>query len=552
MAFSRTIWVPGAPPELTADQLNRIEQGIVDANANPGASYDTAPIGEVKAWSRTAIPDGYVLANGQALVRDLYPDAWTAAQAEIAAGNPLWTAGNGTTTFTVPNLTDKFIYGKGANALGATGGAATVRLTAAQSGLPSHTHPVGDTGGFSTAVTNENNAAGGVGHYTRGSGGDILRADAVTPADATADHQNLPPYVVMAWIVKIKGVTVSGDALVGPTGPVGSGAQEAPHIVGVAGEPAFNAAFTSWDGGVAFQPPAFWIDALGVVHLAGLAKTVSTPTADLTPLFVLPVGYRPSKRLLFDVGTQNGAGRIDVLPDGTVQYESGLTGANQWVALEAISFGTGKLSVLAGPIGPAGPDSSAVVTSLPAPPTDGQMVLWRTTVTGLGSVTRRMRYDAGLGKWEQLGRGGKFRALMVERLNHASVNANGEAFTAWRTRLPAAAGDLIECKLTVYTDNAANNNLNAAFGTMSDANAFVNLFPWASGETFHSGIYLNAGAQAQIHTMHGLLRLVTGDIRSDGSVQVNVNWGAAATISNIGANELATTLELFNHGQADA
>jgi microcystin-dependent protein len=187
------------------------------------SSYDTAPIGEIKAWSRTAIPEGYALANGQALLRADYPDAWAAAQAEITAGNPLWTAGDGSTTFTVPNLTDKFVYGKGANALGATGGAATVTLTAAQSGLPSHSHPVVDNAGFSLTVVDENNPAGGIGHYRRGAGGGpaILTAAAQTAADAASSHQNLPPYVVMAWIVKVKGVTVSSGALVGPAGPQG-------------------------------------------------------------------------------------------------------------------------------------------------------------------------------------------------------------------------------------------------------------------------------------------------------------------------------------------
>jgi hypothetical protein len=46
----------------------------------------------------------------------------------------------------------------------------------------------------------------------------------------------MPPYVVMAWIVKVKGVTVSGGALVGPAGPAGPVGPAGPQgIVGPQG-----------------------------------------------------------------------------------------------------------------------------------------------------------------------------------------------------------------------------------------------------------------------------------------------------------------------------
>lgn len=37
MAFNKTIWVPDAPPAITGQQLNRIEQGIADAHAGLAA-----------------------------------------------------------------------------------------------------------------------------------------------------------------------------------------------------------------------------------------------------------------------------------------------------------------------------------------------------------------------------------------------------------------------------------------------------------------------------------------------------------------------------------
>lgn len=108
-------------------------------------------------WSGLTAPSKWILAAGQSLVRATYPDLWTFAAAEIAAGNTLWTNGNGTTTFTPPDMRGRVPAGKDnmggsaasrltattmtpdGNTLGAVGGAQTVTLAAAQipAGVPS-------------------------------------------------------------------------------------------------------------------------------------------------------------------------------------------------------------------------------------------------------------------------------------------------------------------------------------------------------------------------------------------------------------------------------
>lgn len=108
-------------------------------------------------WSGTAAPSKWVLANGQTLLRADYPALWAFAQAEIALLNTLYTNGNGTTTFTVPDMCGRVPAGADniggiarknrltsttitpdATVYGASGGTQTITLTSAE--MPTHTH----------------------------------------------------------------------------------------------------------------------------------------------------------------------------------------------------------------------------------------------------------------------------------------------------------------------------------------------------------------------------------------------------------------------------
>lgn len=85
------------------------------------------------------------------------------------------------------------------------------------------------------------------------------------------------------------------------------------------------------------EPATYFKDNFGIVRLRGFIK--SGVTTGLTPMFVLPAGYRPSKNCMGVTVSNNGVtdviARINIRPDGTVEF---LIGGNAWFNLSGISF----------------------------------------------------------------------------------------------------------------------------------------------------------------------------------------------------------------------
>lgn len=90
------------------------------------------------------------------------------------------------------------------------------------------------------------------------------------------------------------------------------------------------------DYGSTYAPAGFTKTSAGVVGLRGLIKSGTIGTV---PACTLPVGFRPSQRLSFQVGGYDGgtsgAARVDVATDGQVQVVAGET---PWVSMSGIVF----------------------------------------------------------------------------------------------------------------------------------------------------------------------------------------------------------------------
>jgi len=137
--------IPSGPSSnpTTANQLAR--KAYVDGVAG-------IPIGGVAMWAGTTAPTGYLLCRGQAVNRGDYVDLYTTI-------GDTYGAGNGTTTFNVPNLQGRVPVGLDSgqtefDALAETGGAKTVALIEAN--LPAHAHAIDHDHGSHTLTIADN------------------------------------------------------------------------------------------------------------------------------------------------------------------------------------------------------------------------------------------------------------------------------------------------------------------------------------------------------------------------------------------------------------
>jgi microcystin-dependent protein len=169
------------------------------------------PSGTIVPWSDSSIPTGFLECAGAAVSRSTYA-------ALFAIIGTTYGAGNGSTTFNVPDLQDNVAVGKsgtknlastgGANTVTATGnvGGSTANATLSTAQLASHSHSGarGNQGSTPTILTNPENQFSGGGPSANtgneGSGqGHSHNMSANFSGDATSVIQ---PYLTIIYIIK--------------------------------------------------------------------------------------------------------------------------------------------------------------------------------------------------------------------------------------------------------------------------------------------------------------------------------------------------------------
>lgn len=124
---------------------------------NPNDATQTGlPVGAITMWATSTAPAQWLICNGSAVSRITYATLF-------AVLGTTYGAGDGSTTFNLPNASGSTIRGVGGSyTLASTGGADSITLAANQ--LPNHSHTLNDPGHFhnTTAAQQSNTGASGL------------------------------------------------------------------------------------------------------------------------------------------------------------------------------------------------------------------------------------------------------------------------------------------------------------------------------------------------------------------------------------------------------
>jgi microcystin-dependent protein len=189
--------LPAAGPLTGAERLPLVQGGV-----NVGAALAALlPAGTMQMYAGAVAPDGWLLCDGSAVSRADHA-------ALFGAVGTAWGAGDGSTTFNVPDLRGRAPIGAGTGAgltartLGGVGGDEKTDLTGLE-------FRVSATGTISATATNGAVLAEAV---DWGGDGNAIYAPAGTSAtialgglfkgDATGTAGNLPPYAAVNFIIR--------------------------------------------------------------------------------------------------------------------------------------------------------------------------------------------------------------------------------------------------------------------------------------------------------------------------------------------------------------
>lgn len=176
-------------------------------------------MGEIKMYSGTTAPKGWMFCDGAAISRTTYAKLFDVIGTKYGAGD-------GSTTFALPNLQGRVPIGvSSSHALASTGGAETHTLTTAQ--IPAHTH--GSKSLTGTINLRYGSVTGGVGGIigntdTTWSGSHAIVSMTTqsnpkyhnvkvtathehTSVGSGSAHNNMQPYLTINYIIYVGGST---------------------------------------------------------------------------------------------------------------------------------------------------------------------------------------------------------------------------------------------------------------------------------------------------------------------------------------------------------
>ena len=189
---------PTAPTATTGTNTTQLATTAF-VNASIAASPSTVS-GAILMWPTASAPSGYLLCDGTAVSRTTYATLF-------ALFGTTFGTGDGSTTFNLPNYTNRMPYG---TTIGATGGSADAVVVSHTHTLtdPEHKHltAIIDSGGsLSFGNSNPTNYTGIQGsvstnyvEYTNS----VSTGISINTAGVSGTNANLPPYLGINFIIK--------------------------------------------------------------------------------------------------------------------------------------------------------------------------------------------------------------------------------------------------------------------------------------------------------------------------------------------------------------
>lgn len=165
------------------------------------SDYGSLPIGSIIPYSGETAPEGYSICDGKELNRETYKELFSIIGTTF--GN-----GDGTSTFNLPDLKGRVSVGLDSsdtnfNTIGKTGGEKTHTLTIDE--IPAHTHNL---------TYNISGAGANTGGTVALGNTSTTSSFATLPTGGSKEHNNLQPYIVLNYIIKIYGeAMLTGDVI---------------------------------------------------------------------------------------------------------------------------------------------------------------------------------------------------------------------------------------------------------------------------------------------------------------------------------------------------
>lgn len=451
----------GANLSITSDgTLNAIGGG-----GGGGTVSDTLPIGSVVEWYSETIPDNWLICDGKEISRTEYAELF-------AVLDTTYGAGDGSTTFNIPNMSSRFAVGLNKddtdfNALGKIGGSKSEDITHSHT-VPGHTHT---TANHTLTISEMPNH----GHGLAISGGSTA---------GQIDRVALDGFDQGRWYSTVE--------------PVG-GSQ--PHNHGNTGSTSLTTDNNTTNTSVSTLPP--YITVYYIIKAKQTQAVVATVVDDLDSTSSTDALSANQGRILKNAA-QGNADMIDTLQDDILNLEDTRLEVSNIKAGANITLQVSGKDITISSTGGGGGTGAEEVDISDTEPTEETIKLWvDTSATGgsssdildkvypIGSIymsTANVSPESFLGgTWERYGKGRTLMGVDEENDNFNTVNKTGgeESHVLTISEMPAHAHNLatssedgthIDGYYKVGSYNKNNDNLTTSI--VGGSQAHNNLSPY--------------------------------------------------------------------------